>query len=370
MLLILAAGASVSLAEDAFLKRNQYDIAVPTGLPPNQALRHVDRRQVMLGQRLFFDRRLSFNGTLSCAMCHIETQAFASIQSATSVGFEGQSLRRNAPSLLNVVYQNELFHDGREPDLAAQAWSPLLSPAEMGNPSVGYTIKRILALDDYATMFKEAFGARGVDMQTVGEAFAAYQRTLLSGNSRFDRWKFGKQDGTLTEIEREGYGLFVGRARCSTCHIVGDDSALFTDFKYYATGIGYRASHRTNPDAFSVELEPGVLTHVKRSDIDSVSARPHSDLGRFEVTLNTADKWAYKTPSLRNVALTYPYMHDGSLNTLEQVVDFYDAGGIHFDGNNPLEPLALSTDEKMSLVAFLKTLTEDSLLRGPPSKNN
>ena len=272
--------------------------------------------------------------------------------------------RRNAPSLLNVVYQKELFHDGREPYLPGQAWSPLLSPIEMGNPSVGYAIKRIIELDDYATLFKKAFGDRAADMQTVGEALAAYQRTLLSGNSRFDRWKFGKEDDALTVFEKRGYDLFVGKARCSICHVVDGGSALFTDFKYHATGIGYRATQSDGPDMLNVELAPDVFAKVRRADVEAVSARPHNDLGRFEVTLNATDKWAYKTPSLRNIALTYPYMHDGSLVTLEEVIDFYDAGGIAFDGKtNLLVPLGLNADERASLVAFLKTLTGESSLR-------
>lgn len=361
VLIILGAGVLISYSDGDRPDRNHYDEAIPLGLPQNLALKHVDRRQVELGRKLFFDRRLSFNGTQSCGMCHIATQAFASTQSAAAVGLEGQSLKRNAPSLLNVAYQKELFHDGREPSLSGQAWSPLLSPIEMGNPSVGYTLERLLALDDYASLFKEAFAGRGADMQTVGEALAAYQRTLLSGNSRFDRWKFGNESGALTAPEKQGYDLFIGKARCSICHIVGEKSALFTDFRYHATGVGYRATHRRGPDTLNVELAPSVLAKVSRTYIDPVTAQPRNDLGRFEVTLNVTDKWAYKTPSLRNVALTHPYMHDGSIGTLDDVVNFYDAGGEAFEGKSDLlMPLGLSADEKASLVAFLKTLTGEN----------
>ncbi|MBS0269806.1 MAG: c-type cytochrome [Proteobacteria bacterium] len=362
LLPILVAIVSVTSAFAANLIRpaSGFSNAIPPLGLPSLPYASLDARKVELGRLLFFDRRLSFNHTMSCAMCHIPTDAFASTQSATAIGMEGQSLTRNAPTLLNVVYQKTLFLDGRETSLVSQPWSPLLSSVEMANPSVGFAIDNIRGLANYEALFKTAFGDRGLDMETVGEAIAEYERSLLSGNSRFDRWKYGGDQAALTEEQKRGFRLFTGKAGCSGCHLVGDQSALFTDNKFHATGVGYKASVFAPPPAYNVELEAGKITKVEDDDLRSVSERKHNDVGRFAVTLDPKDRWAYKTPSLRNVALTFPYMHDGSLKTLAEVIDFYNAGGIDFDNKSPLlHPLGLSDQDKSDLVAFLQSLTGD-----------
>ena len=337
------------------------DVSVPLGLPPLTESQKANDKLVPLGKKLFFDRRLSFNNTNSCGMCHIEAQAFASNQSALAVGMEGKSLRRNAPSLYNVAYQKLLFHDGREPYLADQVWSPLLSPIEMANPSVGYLVDRIRALKDYDGQFESAFGGQGPSMQTVGDAIAAYEKTLLSGNSRFDRWYYGGKSDELTKQEAAGFDLFSGKGGCSGCHTIGKTSALFTDQQFHVTGVGFHAATMPPPESWDVQLAPGVMTKVENSLLDPVSEPRMNDIGRFEITLNAADRFAYKTPSLRNVALTHPYMHDGSIGSLEEVVDFYDRGGYPHDGKRELNPLHLTDEEKADLVAFLKTLTGDNV---------
>lgn len=329
----------------------------PLGLPPLEAHQRPVTKQVELGRKLFFDRRLAFNNTNSCAMCHIESQGLTSHQSATAIGMEGRSLSRNAPALYNVAYQALLFHDGRESDLAQQAWAPLLSPLEMANPSIGHVVDKVRSLDDYQGMFEAAFDGRAASMQTIGNALASYQRTLLSGNSRFDRWYYGKDSIALATDEKAGFEIFMGKARCATCHTVGETSALFTDQKFYVTGIGYRNAVGGGARVSRVELAPGQFIEMKHEDMKSFSAPRVNDIGRFAITLNSEDRWAYKTPSLRNVELTYPYMHDGSLSTLEDVVEFYDRGGIAHDGERVLEPLGLTEQEKADLVAFLKALT-------------
>lgn len=330
---------------------------VPLGLPPLEAHQRPVEKQVDLGRKLFFDRRLAFNNTNSCAMCHIESQGLTSNQSATAIGMEGRSLSRNAPALYNVAYQETLFHDGRESDLAQQAWQPLLSPVEMANPSIGYVVDKIRSFEDYEGLFEAAFDGQSASMQTVGDALASYQRTLLSGNSRFDQWYYGKNSEALTPDEKDGFAVFVGKGRCATCHTVGETSALFTDHKFYVTGVGYRNAVGSGSRVSKVQLAPGVFIDVKHEDMESFSAPRINDIGRFAITLKEADRWAYKTPSLRNVELTFPYMHDGSLSTLEDVVDFYDQGGIEHDGERVLERLELTDTEKANLVAFLKTLT-------------
>ncbi|MBS0237825.1 MAG: cytochrome C peroxidase [Proteobacteria bacterium] len=343
------------------------EIAIPLGLPPLEAHQRPVKRQVELGRKLFFDRRLAFNNTNSCAMCHIETQGLTSNQSATAIGMEGRSLNRNAPALYNVAYEKTLFHDGRETDLAQQAWSPLLSSLEMANPSIGSVVDRIRGLEDYKGLFETAFDERGVSMETIGAALASYQRTLLAGNSRFDQWYYGKKAGALSDDEKHGFEVFAGKGSCATCHTIGEKSALFTDGNFYVTGIGYHTAIGAGSRVSKVQLAPGEFVEIKHEDMETYSAPRLNDIGRFAVTLDPKDRWSYKTPGLRNVELTFPYMHDGSLSTLEDVVEFYDKGGYEHDGDRVLQPLGLTAKEKADLVAFLKSLTtaEDKAKHSP-----
>lgn len=303
---------------------------------------------VALGRKLFFDRRLSSNGTLSCAMCHVPEQGFAQNDLRTSVGHEGRSLRRNAPGLLNVAYYTSLFLDGREASLEAQAWAPLLAKDEMANPSREALAARLSALPDYA-------GA--ITATRIGQALAAYQRSLVAADSRFDRWWFDEDPSALTDEERRGFHLFRFRAGCAQCHTVADGYALFTDQRFHNTGTGFDRVEASKRPA-QVQLVPGLTTEVERAALATIGDPPAADLGRMEVTGLAEDRWKYRTPSLRNVALTAPYMHDGSLATLDAVIEFYDRGG----GGDPqkadyLFPLRLGADDKRALVAFLRSLT-------------
>lgn len=348
--------------------------AAAFGLPPLVLPADVvlDPQRVELGRQLFFDRRLSSNGTMSCAMCHLPEDGFASNASKTGVGIEGKSLRRNAPSLLNVAWQKTLFHDGRETSLVTQAWSPLLHPDEMANSSVGHVLERIRALQQYDGWFERVFKGRGLSMDTVGEALAAYQVTLVAADSRFDRWRFAGQANALTEQEQRGFELFAGKARCVACHIVGARDALLSDGKFHVTGAGL-PGHPSH--SYVVPLAPGVQTVVTDLDLLAYSVDAAPDLGRFEITHEAADRYAFKTPSLRNVAHSAPYMHDGSLDTLETVIDFYDRGGGEAPGKSVLlEPLGLSADEKQALTAFLRSLDGANLIelvaRSRPLQNS
>ncbi len=330
------------------------------GLPPADG-RVAVQAQVDLGRKLFMDRRLSSNSTMSCAMCHVPEQGFAAVELATSVGLEGRTLRRNAPTLLNVAYVGQLFHDGRSPTLEQQAWAPLVNPIEMGNADAAALIARIAALSDYDGTFQAAFGS-GPDRDNVAAALATYQRTLVSGNSRFDRWRYGNELTALSAAEQAGFAVFAGKGRCIACHTVGERHALFADGAFHNTGLGWARSAATDPGRrHKVQLAPGVFTYVSEQSLASVSEPLQDDAGRFEVTRLPTDRWAYRTPSLRNVAITAPYMHDGSLATLEAVVDYYQQGGIDNPGKDPLvAPLTLSDVEKRQLVAFLRTLTGDN----------
>lgn len=332
----------------------------PLGLPPVPvpADNPLTREKVELGRKLFYDRRLSLNDTFSCAMCHVPDQGFTSNELAMAVGIEGRTVRRNSPTIYNTAYAKVLFHDGREDRLEQQIWGPLLAKNEMGNPSVGRVLDKIRRIEDYPALFRAAFDGRGVGMETLGMALASYERTLVSGDSPFDRWRYGGESDALSPAAQRGFALFTGKAGCVACHSVGDDSALFFDNKMHNTGIGYRASMGIAPPSQPVQVAPGITLQVERSVIEAVGAPPPADLGLYEVTQNPHDRWKYKTPSLRNVALTAPYMHDGSIDSLRGVVEFYDRGGVPNEELDPLiHPLHLNEAEKTDLVAFLRALT-------------
>jgi cytochrome c peroxidase len=317
--------------------------------------------KVKLGRRLFYDRRLSHNDTISCAMCHVPEQGFTSNELATAVGIEGRTVRRNTPTLYNVAYARRLFHDARETSLEQQIWGPLLARNEMGNPSVGAVLEKIAGLEDYAQQFHEVF-QKGLSMETLGMALASYERTLISGNSPFDRWYYRKEEGALTPAALRGLQLFNGKAGCAACHLLGGEYALFTDQKLHNTGIGFPASLEKLPAIRNILIAPGTYINVDSTAIEDSAEAKSGDLGLYEITGNPDDRWKYKTPSLRNVALTAPYMHDGSLATLEQVVGFYNQGGLRNELLDPLiKPLGLSGGEMSDLVEFLRALTGDNI---------
>lgn len=333
----------------------------PLGLPPLPvpAANPLTQEKIDLGRRLFMDHRLSHNNTMSCAMCHVPEQGFTSNELGAAIGIEGRSLRRNAPALYNVGYQRSFFHDGREPHLEAQIWGPLLSRVEMGMPSMGYVTEKARQLPEYRGLFEAAFGGP-VTAERIGQAIASYQRTLVSGNSRFDRWRYGSDTAALDAQAQRGFRIFTGKGRCAACHLIGERSALFTDHQFHNTGIGWERTMVPERRSYRVQLAPGSVVEVESSLLKSFEP-PQPDVGRYEVTTALKDRWAYKTPTLRNVALSAPYMHDGSLPTLEAVVAFYDRGGIDNENRSPLiTPLGLDDEEKAALVAFLKTLTGDN----------
>ena len=336
----------------------------PLGLPsvpvPNN--NPITAEKISLGRKLFYDRRLSINNTFSCAMCHIPEQGFTSNEMATAVGVEGRTVRRNSPTLYNVAYMQFLFHDGRETTLENQVWGPFLARNEMANPSIGYVIDKIKNNHDYDGLFEKAFN-KLPNMETIGMAIASYQRTLNSANSAFDRWYFGKDKDALDAKAQRGFQLFTGKAQCSQCHTIDKEHALFTDNKLHNTGIGYAdaMTDKTANPSQRVQVSPGVYVDVPSKVIDSVAEPKANDLGRYEITQNPQDRWRYKTPSLRNVQLTAPYMHNGSIANLREVLEFYNRGGIANENLDTLiKPLHLSGSEIDDLTAFLESLTGDN----------
>ncbi len=333
------------------------------GLPPVPTPHDnpMSRAKIALGRKLFFDRRLSLNNTFSCAMCHIPEQGYTSQEQATAIGIEGRTVRRNAPTLYNVAYADKLFHDGRESTLENQVWGPFLARNEMGNPSVGFVVDKLKHLADYRGGFEQAFH-RGPSMETVSQAIAAYERTLISGGSPFDRWRYGRQAEALSGPAKMGFALFTGKAGCSQCHSIGQRNALFMDNQLHNTGWGFRESMLKEPDKRRVQLAPGISIDMDESAIKQVGASKPNDLGLYEITQNPADRWKYKTPTLRNIALTAPYLHNGGLVSLREVVEFYNRGGEPNENLDPLiKPLGLSVGEIDALVALLQSLTGDTV---------
>ena len=335
----------------------------PLGLPtvPQPRNNLISAQKISLGKKLFFDRRLSLNNTMSCAMCHIPDQGFTNNQMATAVGAEGRTVRRNSPTIYNVAYATRLFHDGRETELEQQAWLPLLARNEMANPSIGYVINKIKQSTDYTGLFEKTFN-KPASMETIGMALASYERTLNSANSPFDRWYYGQDKQALDEKAQRGLQLFTGKAHCSQCHTLGKKTALFTDNNLHNTGIGYQEAMASNADKQNVQLAPGVIVNIDSKLIGSVSETKTNDLGLYEITQNPEDRWKYKTPSLRNISLTAPYMHNGSLSSLQEVIAFYNQGGIANENLDPLlKPLHLSDVESNELAYFLTQLTGDNI---------
>ncbi len=338
----------------------EFLVSPPLGLPevPVPADNPVTAKKVALGRKLFFDRRLSINDTFSCAICHIPEQGFANNELETAIGVEGRTVKRNAPTVYNTAYLEKIFHDGRESTLEQQVWAPLLARNEMANPSIGYVINKIEAIREYDGLFEAAFDGRGPTMETVGMALASYQRTLNAANSPFDRWYFGKQQNAVKEQVKKGFKIFTGKGACSTCHLIHDDYALFTDNRLHNTGLGYQVSMGIEPETKRVQLAPGVFTDLDTSVIRSVSKAKENDLGLYEITGDPDDRWKFRTPSLRNVALTAPYMHNGTMQTLREVIEFYNHGGIPNELLSPLiKPLHLTNVEIDNLIAFLESLT-------------
>lgn len=285
--------------------------------------------KVALGRRLYYDPILSADRTIACASCHDPAKGFADGR-RTAVGVGGQTGNRSAPTVLNAAFSRTQFWDGRAPDLEVQAGGPIANPIEMNLPH-STAIERLQADAGYRAAFAAAFGSQSlISIEHVQQALASFERTVVSGNSPFDRYRYGGDRTTLSPEAQRGWAVFTGaqKGNCAACHLVGDQQALFMDGLFHNIGIGANGEGKL------------------------------SDLGRYAQTKQEADRGAFKTPTLRHIAATAPYMHDGSLKTLRQVVDYYVGGG----NANPqldrrIRPLELTGQERQDLVAFLESLT-------------
>ncbi len=313
-------------------------------------------QQARLGESLFFDRRLSAHNDVACASCHQPQQAFSDPR-ARSVGTDGLLGKRNAPSLLDVARQRYLFWDGRQTSLADQALEPLLNPVEHGLKEA-MDVVRIVRLDPgYVHAFQTVFNvdARSIEVHHVGNALAAYELTLESGATPFDRYLAGHPDAISAEAEA-GWRLFSGAAGCIECHPADIGRPLFTDHGFHALGAnGAGASDKLVRLALAVVA----LRTQGGSVATALAINPDAAiLGRFVVTLDPVDLGKFKTPPLRNVAMTAPYMHDGSVPTLEAAVDVE----LYYRARRSGIVLQASPGERRALVAFLRSLTSDSYL--------
>jgi cytochrome c peroxidase len=319
--------------------------------------------KILLGRKLFFDRRLSINKTMSCAMCHIPEQAFTNWEIQTAVGVEGRGSKRNAPSLLNIGYYDVLFHDGRDTMLETQFIGPLTARNEMANPSAGMIIKLLRELPEYQKYFFNAFESVAT-LDSVGSALATYQRSLAAGNSPFDQWYYGGKENAVGQSEKRGFEIFKNKADCASCHTFDNKYAFFSDNEFHDIGYGWMREklRQFPPKKTKISINSSITFQIDQEIINSVGLPIQADLGRYEVTEKPNDRWKYRTSSLRNIAITPPYMHDGGFSTLDEVIDFYNQGGSgHSLQDRRIRPLNLLEQEKIDLKNFLKSLTSSGL---------
>lgn len=312
--------------------------------------------KIKLGESLFNDTRLSADGSISCASCHQKNKAFTDGLKVAQ-GIKGQTGTRNVPAVMNSAFYQSFFVDGRSKSLEEQALGPLTNPIEHGLKDLQALVKIVSADADYQAAFKEIFNRTPTEItpSDIGKAIASFERTLIAGNSAFDRYYFGRDKTQLSNSAARGLRIFRRKGNCANCHEISWNNARFTDNRFYNIGVG------------SAHLKPvldKLLVHQKLDKALSVldlTTTQRSQLGRFQVTNKLTDLGKFKTPILRNIALTAPYMHDGSLKTLAEVIDYYDRGG---DKNPFLDPalfaLNLSFQEKQDLEAFLLSLTSST----------
>lgn len=339
--------------------------AEPLGLPPVPipADNPQTEAKIKLGDRLFHDARFSADGKVSCSTCHDKTKGFTD-NLRVSKGFRDLTGTRNAPTVINAAYYTSMFWDGREPDLEGQSKQPPINPVEGGLPDHTPILKTIRGDKEYQAAFKEVFGvaAKDISMEHVAMAIASFERTVIAGDSAFDRYQYGGDKSAMSEEQIRGLEIFRNKGRCVSCHLIEQTQALFTDSRFHNIGIGFK-SIQGKEAATAAEF---IKKKTAGADVDVtvLTQANMSELGRFAVSENFTQVGAFKTPTLRNIEITQPYMHDGSLETLEDVVDFYNNGG-RVKETDPvsgflsggIRPLDLSDEEKSDLVAFMKALT-------------
>jgi cytochrome c peroxidase len=344
-------------------------IRMPIGIPEALWKKHVPSdnpvtsARVELGRMLFFDKRLSADGTVSCATCHDPATAFADRQ-PVAIGIDAKRGSRNAPTLLNAIFNELQFWDGRAHSLEDQVKQPLLNAFEIGMRTEDAVVARVRAIPEYRRQFRQVFTGE-VTMKRIAQTIAAFERTLLSANSPFDRF-IGGDYSAISEPQRRGWGLFRGKGGCINCHEFQLSSPFFTDFRFHNTGIAERVRNLDSliKDAEKITALDTQSPRDAKEPSQSSKVKAFAELGRFVVTNQKSDIGAFKTPTLRDVELTAPYMHDGSIKTLLDAIRFYNDGGqANPYQDKKIQPLNLSDEEMNDLVQFLRCLTSDDVLR-------
>lgn len=305
--------------------------------------------KVELGKMLFFDRRLSGDGTMSCATCHIPDLGFGDGQ---SIGLNYPTTRnwRNTQTLINVAYQKFLFHDGRVESLEDQALFPIMSAFEM-NQNLDYLEEEIRSVPEYLERFRKVFGSEDTSRERIGMAIAAFERTLVSRNAPLDRYLDG-DDGALTPAAKRGLAVFTGKGKCVDCHY----GTALIDNRFHALDVPEHPDFQQDPRVAATRRFVAKVNHFEKF------RTLKEDPGRYLITKRDEDWKAFRTPTLRDISNTGPYMHNGIFETLEETIEFHDRGEA-----KALTPLGLSADDKADLVLFLKeALTGEGLSVRPP----
>lgn len=335
---------------------------LPLGLPPVPIPEDnpQTKEKIALGKRLFEDKRFSADGTVSCANCHDPAKAFTD-GLPVAEGIHKQKGTRNAPTVINAAYFTSQFWDGRRPSLEEQAKDPFVNPVEHGlgkDQGFHQFIIDIIQKDpDYPKAFKTVFGvdAKAITIDHVVKAIASFERTIISGDSPFDRYQYGGDKGALSEPAKRGLELYLGKARCQECHMISEKYALFMDNKFHNLGVGFK---KIQPRLRELVREVKMSRQQGRSLDESILTKGDiSELGRFVITDKTSEIGAFKTPTLRNIAVTGPYMHDGSMATLKEVMDLYNKGGEKNPFLGSVRVLDLTDEEITDIIAFLESLT-------------
>jgi cytochrome c peroxidase len=322
--------------------------------------------KIALGDRLFNDQRFSSTGDVACATCHDAAKAFTDSPLSVSEGINKLTGTRNAPTVVNAAYNKTQFWDGRSPDLEDQALHPFLNPVEMALPNHEALLAIVRADEAYVKAFKENFdiSADDITMTEVTQAIAAFERTQVAGNSPFDRWYFGGEADAMSASAQRGFDIFLTDGRCVSCHVIEQDQALFTDHRFHNIGVGISDMQDRVLEVATAFQREKLNDPTLDVDIAVLTDANVSELGRFAISDELSDVGAFKTPTLRNIAKTGPYMHDGSSETLRDVVTHYNNGGVTNEGDpvnafisGGIRPLDLSDEQIDDLVAFMEALT-------------
>jgi len=294
--------------------------------------------KIELGRKLFFDRRLSGDGTMSCSTCHDPEKGYSD-DLAISLSYPTTRNWRNSPTLINIGFQKFLFHDGRAHTLEEQALFPMMSAFEM-NQNLDFVEEELRSVPEYVEAFRKVFGGE-VSRERMAMALAAFQRTIVSVNSPLDRFLAGDKKALSAEAKK-GHDVFAGKGKCAECH----DGVNLADDKFYALNAPENEEQEKDPRVAATRRFVAKMSHYD----DYLNLK--EDPGRYLVTRDRKDWKAFRTPTLREIAKTGPYMHNGIFETLDQVIDFFDQGG--GKGNTVLKPLKLSVDEKKALKVFME----------------